>query len=308
MTAVTSPAPRDWIGMLGMPAAAGGIAVCFSHPLELTKVRLQLDNERAARGTPRMYKGWLDCFAQNYQAEGIRGLQRGLSLGITREVCFNAIRIGMLEPITDVVHAVATTCGLTDKAKPPGPSERLAAGLTCGALGGCCVNPIEILKTRFQAFGGLTGFQHAYQGPISALATLLRDEGLGGAFNGVGTSTLRGILGPGSQIFAYNEFKREVIARGADGGSVLTHISCALASAAVSVAFVNPIDVARTRLYNAPPGRYAGGVDAAWQVIASGEGVFSFYKGALTHFLRLGPHMVLVFGILEQMKKLRASA
>ena len=28
------------------------------------------------------------------------------------------------------------------------------------------------------------------------------------------------------------------------------------------------------------------------------------YKGALTHYLRLGPHMVLVFGILEQLKLL----
>ena len=35
---------------MGMPALAGGIAVCFSHPLELTKVRLQLDNERGLRG------------------------------------------------------------------------------------------------------------------------------------------------------------------------------------------------------------------------------------------------------------------
>ena len=51
-------ARRDWAGMMGMPAAAGGIAVCFSHPLELTKVRLQLDNERAALGTPRM----CECF------------------------------------------------------------------------------------------------------------------------------------------------------------------------------------------------------------------------------------------------------
>ena len=60
--------------------------------------------------------------------------------------------------------------------------------------------------------------------------------------------------------------------------------------------------VTRTRLYNAPAGRYASGVDAAWQVIASGEGPFAFYKGALTHYLRLGPHMILVFGILEQLK------
>ena len=62
------------------------------------------------------------------------------------------------------------------------------------------------------------------------------------------------------------------------------------------------LQVTRTRLYNAPPGRYAGGVDAAWQVVASGEGLLAFYKGALSHYLRLGPHMVLVFGILEQLK------
>ena len=296
---------RDWIGMLGMPAAAGGLAVCFSHPLELTKVRLQLDNERAASGTPRMYKGWIDCVMQNFKADGVSGLQRGLSLGITREICFNAVRIGMLEPVTDVVHAGASAVGMAKKESPPGGSERLAAGLTCGALGGCCVNPIEILKTRFQAFGGLTGFQHQYQGPISALIELFRAEGIGGAFTGVAVSTLRGLLGPGSQIFAYGELKREVVQRGADGGAVLTHIGCALASAAVSVACVNPVDVVRTRLYNAPPGRYASGVEAGL-ALAQTEGLLAFYKGALTHYLRLGPHMVLVFGFLEQMKKMRS--
>ena len=66
---------------MGMPALAGGIAVCFSHPLELTKVRLQLDNERGLRGEPRMYRGWIDCVRQNFHAHGVRGLQRGLSLG-----------------------------------------------------------------------------------------------------------------------------------------------------------------------------------------------------------------------------------
>ena len=79
----------------------------------------------------------------------------------------------------------------------------------------------------------------------------------------------------------------------------------ALASAAVSVACVNPVDVVRTRLYNAPPGRYASGVEAGL-ALAQTEGLFAFYKGALTHYLRLGPHMVLVFGFLEQMKKMRS--
>ena len=147
---------------MGMPALAGGIAVCFSHPLELTKLRLQLDNERGLRGEPRMYRGWIDCVRQNFHAHGVRGLQRGLSLGITREVAFNAVRIGLLDAVTEKVHATAAAVGLAAPHAPPGATERLLSGLTCGALGGCCVNPIEVLKTRFQAHGGLSGFQHRY--------------------------------------------------------------------------------------------------------------------------------------------------
>ena len=300
-----TPPTRVWVAQLGLPAAAGGIAVCCSHPLELTKVRLQLDNERAARGTPRMYRGFVDCLVQNFKTDGVRGLQRGLSLGITREVCFNAVRIGLLEPVTEGVHASAARLGWAQEEAPPGPAERLAAGLTCGALGGACCNPIEVLKTRMQAFGGLTGFQHKYDGPISALSQLARAEGLSGLFRGLGTSTLRGILGPGSQIVAYNEIKKAAVARSVDGSRTSTHVACALVSASVSVACVNPVDVTRTRLYNAPPGRYSGGVDAAL-ALARTEGLSAFYKGALSHFLRLGPHMVLVFGILEQMKMVRA--
>lgn len=253
-----------------------------------------------------MYKGFVHCIAQNFKSDGIAGLQRGLSLGITREVCFNAVRIGLLDTVTAAVHDSAVKLGMAQESAPPGPAERLTAGLTCGALGGCCVNPVEVIKTRMQAFGGLTGFQHSYSGPLSALAELWREEGLNGFTRGLATSTMRGLLGPGSQIVAYNELKAAAVARGVDGTAVSTHFGCALLSAVVSVACVNPVDVTRTRLYNAPPGRYSGGVDAAL-ALARTEGPLAFYKGAGTHYLRLGPHMILVFSILEQIKMLLAS-
>ena len=297
----------SWLEQLGAPATAGGISVIFSHPLELVKVRLQLDNERASRGTPRLYRGWIDCLRQNWGTCGIRGLQQGLSVGIAREMCFNAIRIGLFEPVLEGTHAAAHALGLsrsTEGARGAGGAERTVAGLTCGALGGCLVNPIEVLKTRMQAFGGLTGFQHAECacGPLSALAELVRTEGIGGLFSGISVSTLRGVLGPGSQLVAYNELKRTLAHHQmAPADAASTHVLCALASAVVSVACVNPVDVLRTRIYNAPPGRYASALEAGRLALET-EGTAAFYKGAMAHYLRLGPHMVLVFGILEQIK------
>ena len=121
-----------------------------------------------------MYRGWIDCVRQNFHAHGVRGLQRGLSLGITREVAFNAVRIGLLDAVTEKVHATAAAVGLAAPHAPPGATERLLSGLTCGALGGCCVNPIEVLKTRFQAHGGLSGFQHRYAAAPAMRARMCR--------------------------------------------------------------------------------------------------------------------------------------
>ena len=98
---------------------------------------------------------------------------------------------------------------------------------------------------------------------------------------------------------------------GFETGAVGTHVGCSLASAAVSVAVVNPVDVIRTRLFNQPYGPdgrglwYKSGFDAGAKVV-SVEGPLALYKGAGSNFLRLGPHMVFVFVILEQFKKIAA--
>ena len=77
-------------------------------------------------------------------------------------------------------------------------------------------------------------------------------------------------------------------------GAVATHVVCSLASAAVSVACVNPVDVVRTRVFNQPVGpdgvglRYSGGVDAALQLVRA-EGPLAFYKGAGAHYAVSAP-------------------
>lgn len=278
-----------------LPATSGSIAVCFTNPLELTKSRLQLDNERAAAGTARKYSGWIDCVGKNFRSDGVRGLQRGLSLAITREFFFNGVRIGLAAPALGI-HEKARGRELTWY-------ERFGTNMAVGGLGAAVVNPLEVIKVRMQIQGGATGHQHAYEGVGGAITSLVRDEGFAGCVKGIGVSTFRGILGPGTQLFAYGEFKGHLVKEhGWSATSFGTHVVCALSSAVVSITCVNPTDVVRTRLYNAPDGWYKNGLDAAMQLVRN-EGPAAFYKGALTHYLRLGPHMVLVFGILEQLKQ-----
>jgi len=69
-----------------------------------------------------------------------------------------------------------------------------------------------------------------------------------------------------------------------------------------------PLDVVRNRLYNQPIGPdgqgtlYAGAVDCAKQLLRS-EGPLGLYRGFSSHYLRVGPHYVLTFTFLEQIKK-----
>ena len=221
---------------------------------------------------------------KNWRRGGVRGLQGGLTLGVAREFFFNGIRIGSFEPLVRGVHVAVGG----DEGAPPSGAERLTGGLAAGALGGFLINPIDVAKTRAQALGGETGHQHAAseRGAAGALRALVADEGWRGLLRGIGTNTFRGLLGPGSQIVAYTALKdRAVEALGPwAAAAVGVHVACSLASAAVSVALVNPVDVLRTRLFNQPFGPsgdglwYRSGWDAGRKVVAK-EGPLALYKG-----------------------------
>ena len=83
------------------------------------------------------------------------------------------------------------------------------------------------------------------------------------------------------------------------------HISAGLMSGVAVQVFTCPLDVVSTRLYNQSRGvaaeKYNGVVDA-FQKIFKYEGVRGFYKGALSGWVRVGPHTLFTFLFLEQFK------
>eukprot|EP01113_Clastostelium_recurvatum_P049815 TRINITY_DN9291_c0_g1_i2.p1 TRINITY_DN9291_c0_g1~~TRINITY_DN9291_c0_g1_i2.p1 ORF type:complete len:160 (-),score=28.98 TRINITY_DN9291_c0_g1_i2:154-594(-) len=142
---------------------------------------------------------------------------------------------------------------------------------------------------------------------------------------------MRGILGTGANLSTYTYAREYVLRNGIMKDSPLTDLACAMPSGLATVLMINPVDVVRTRLYNqpgkasssspsssttktAPPPptttpaaggsiqRYNGMMDAFVKIFRD-EGVRAFYKGSVSHFLRMGPHFALTFLFFEQMKR-----
>ena len=93
-------------------------------------------------------------------------------------------------------------------------------------------------------------------------------------------------------------------------------VSChpaALAGALAGIMCNQPLDVVRNRLYSQPLGAngegtlYSGAVDCA-RKLAQAEGLLGFYRGFWSHYIRVGPHYVLTFTFLEQIKALLSSS
>jgi len=125
------------------------------------------------------------------------------------------------------------------------------------------------------------------------------------------------MCGSAAQLSSYDIFKEILLQREREekllGGGraivvptgVLQHIVASVAASFITVTVMNPLDVISTRLYQSAGvnTQYRGPIDCLLKTIRS-EGVFALQKGWLAQYARLGPHTVLTFVFLEQLKPL----
>ncbi|ORX93332.1 mitochondrial carrier [Basidiobolus meristosporus CBS 931.73] len=284
-------------------AIAPAIAVFFSNPFDVAKVRMQLQGENQAVG--RAYKHSFDCIYKMGSQEGFHALYKGIVPAVFREASKNLFRIGMFEPILNTIH--------NPNSGTSAPAwKRMVVGCLCGAMGALSCNPFELAKTRLQSSvksvaGAKVGFQHGYTGLWDALRSIVKRDGFSGLYRGSTMSMTRSLVGSGSNMTIYSLTKESMLRRGyADVAWVDT--GCGFFSAFWSVICMNPIDTLRTRYYNQPTfpdGRgqlYSSGFDA-FRKVTKAEGYSALYKGFVSHFLRIGPHFALSFcfiGILRR--------
>lgn len=146
MASTVSPMPRGVFGPSSPPLAVwppldfalGALACCaaciFTNPLEVIKTRLQLQGELRARGSyQRHYRGVLHALWVVGRTDGLRGLQKGLTVGLIYQGVMNGVRLGS--------YSYCEALGITSF-----HGGSLLSGAGAGALGAFIASPAYLVS------------------------------------------------------------------------------------------------------------------------------------------------------------------
>lgn len=160
---------------------AGGFsavpATLFMAPGERIKCLLQVQAEAVQRGEAPKYSGFTDCLRKVYRSGGVASLYRGWEATLLRDVPGSVAYFGVYE---------LAKRSLTPADGKASPAAVLCAGGLAGVGNWVVSLPPDIIKSRIQ-----TAPEGTYRGFAHAARVLVRDEGVGAFYKGVGPAMVR---------------------------------------------------------------------------------------------------------------------
>jgi len=280
-TLSVQPTPAPLWQSYAFPSITATVVTPFTNYFAVAKTHLQ------AKGST--YRGMGDFFRQAIAKEGVSSLQRGILPVALREASMNVFRIGLYPPFLNMIH---------DEDCPAPSWKRMVAGAWSGAVGFFACNPFEMVRVKMMA--------QPIGSPVSTYdmtTKIIKEEGLAGFYKAGSASVALGMVCTSVNLTSYTLFHEAAVEQ--YGETMAVDMSCALASGFLAALAMNPIDVIRTRLWTQPAASpiYRDGFHAGAEILKN-EGIPAFFKGFVPSFLRIGPHFVLAFMLLEQMRRM----
>lgn len=174
--------------------AAGGCQVIFTNPLEIVKIRLQIQGE-AAKMEGAIPKGAIHIIRQL----GVLGLYKGASACLLRDIPFSAIYFPAYGHLKKDVFREGYN------GKQLSFLETLAAAGIAGMPAAYLTTPADVVKTRLQV-EARKGQTH-YRGLTDAFVKIYREEGFRALFKGGPARVLRSSPQFGFTLLAYEQLK-----------------------------------------------------------------------------------------------------
>jgi solute carrier family 25 oxoglutarate transporter 11 len=290
------PTAEDSILRTIQPFVCGGSAAMTAstciHPIDITKVRLQLVGEGHKGARPSA----LSIARGIVKADGVAGLYAGLSAAVMRQAVYGTARIGLYRTVSQA---------LVDRngdGKPLPFLQKAGASLSTGAVASAIGNPFDLALVRMQSDTMKPAAERRnYKSVFDAIIRVSKEEGVARLWRGSAPTILRAMCMNMGMMASYDQVKETIVAIRGDSFSTQLMSS---AAAGFFAAFASlPMDLLKTRLQNMKPdasGRlpYKGVADAFVKVLTK-EGPLAFWSGFGAYYGRTAPHAMIILMTLE---------
>lgn len=295
----TESAEQTHIQILAAGALAGLTTRAICQPLDVVKIRLQLQVEPiCARSKKSKYKSIRQAARVIFNEEGVRAYWKGHVPAQFLSITYGLVQFSSFELLNrHWFYAV-------------GEEYMTLGNFTCGAMAGGLATltsfPFDFARTRLVAQAPRPDGALPYSGVSNVLLLTYRHEGFRALFRGLLPTVLQVAPHTGIQFMIYRLLDEVMLGVNVDGWS--RSLVCGGAAGLVAKTVVYPFDLMRKRLQIQGMLRREGMfgreficdglIDCARQVIEK-EGAKSMFKGLNASLLKAVVASALHFGSYE---------
>ena len=287
-------ARASWVTTASGALAGGCARVCVA-PLDVIKIRLQVQVE--SRGSGK-YRGLIQAARVIVKEEGARAMWAGTIPALFLWVPYTAIQFTVLAKFRDVAAEF--------ERRNPGSMRSVPVSFLGGAVAGSTATvatyPFDVIRTLLAS----QGHPKVYNSILEAARGVVRERGVAkGLFAGVSVTLAEIVPASAVQFGSYAALKTQFPKVFEEND-----FACGFAAGSIARLVVHPLDVVKKRFQVAGFSRslaYGQRIDAdayrtfftAVRTIAAREGVFGFYKGLGPSLIKSAPASAITFSVFE---------
>lgn len=225
---------------------------------------------------------------------GFNSIYSGLTASVFRQATYSTVRFGIYEKLKNLI---------IQKPDESLPFKTLICIATIsGSIGGIVGNPIDVINVRMQNDKSLPYKERKnYKNVFHGLYLMPKNEGFFSFSRGLLPNIIRSILITTSQLSSYDQFKGLIEKSGYFSREIFKNLTAAILSGIIATTVCSPIDVVKSRIMSSNESRK---ILFIFKEEIKKEGIKFLFRGWTPSFMRLGPHTIITFIVLEEEKKL----
>lgn len=286
-------------------AIGGGVCAVVSatlNPFDVTKIRMQNQVASDIR-----YHGLIPGAMRIWREEGIAGWGKGVVPSMMREIVYSSVRMGAYEPIREAIsnylssNTDSSSSSSSSSQATVSPAIKFSSALISGGVGSAIANPLDLIKTRFQA--ALPHEPMPYNNStLYAFRSIVSQAGVSGLYKGWIVTSSRAAVLTSAQLGSYDSIKNNLLIGhlGLSEGFLL-HLCSSMLAGIITTTAANPIDVIKTRYMADKIGAFKSPLHCVVCTFKEG-GVMAFFNGWVPAYWRLGPHTVTSLILIEKIR------